>query len=213
MKKLFLFSALFCVLTAVSQAQTYNPTQENIQARSAFQDMKFGMFIHWGASSVLGNGEWVMNNRNIRVDEYSRLQQIFNPIDFDAKKWVAAAKSAGMKYITLITRHHDGFSNWDTKQSNWKITNTLYGNDIVKQIAAECHQQGIQLFFYYSLLDWYRSDYQYETGRTGKGTGRITKSDWNHYIAFMKAQLTELLSNYGNINLCVCKSIVLGSTP
>ena len=199
MKKLFLFSALFCVLTAVSQAQTYNPTQENIQARSAFQDMKFGMFIHWGASSVLGNGEWVMNNRNIRVDEYSRLQQIFNPIDFDAKKWVAAAKSAGMKYITLITRHHDGFSNWDTKQSNWKITNTLYGNDIVKQIAAECHQQGIQLFFYYSLLDWYRSDYQYETGRTGKGTGRITKSDWNHYIAFMKAQLTELLSNYGNI--------------
>ena len=199
MKKLFLFSALFCVLTAVSQAQTYNPTQENIQARSAFQDMKFGMFIHWGASSVLGNGEWVMNNRNIRVDEYSRLQQIFNPIDFDAKKWVAAAKSAGMKYITLITRHHDGFSNWDTKQSNWKITNTPYGNDIVKQIAAECHQQGIQLFFYYSLLDWYRSDYQYETGRTGKGTGRITKSDWNHYIAFMKAQLTELLSNYGNI--------------
>ena len=199
MKKLFLFSALFCVLTAVSQAQTYNPTQENIQARSAFQDMKFGMFIHWGASSVLGNGEWVMNNRNIRVDEYSRLQQIFNPIDFDAKKWVAAAKSAGMKYITLITRHHDGFSNWDTKQSNWKITNTPYGNDVVKQIAAECHQQGIQLFFYYSLLDWYRSDYQYETGRTGKGTGRITKSDWNHYIAFMKAQLTELLSNYGNI--------------
>jgi alpha-L-fucosidase len=104
-----------------------------------------------------------------------------------------------MKYITLITRHHDGFSMWDTKQSDWKITNTPYGKDIVKQIADECHKQGLKLYCYYSLLDWYRSDYQYETGRTGKGTGRKEKSDWESYIRFMKAQLTELLTNYGDI--------------
>ncbi len=200
MKKYALFFLLLIIVFFNAQSQSYTPSTENLKQRDAFQDMKFGMFIHWGASSVLGNGEWVMNNRNIHVDEYSRLLHIFNPVDFDAKKWVAAAKSAGMKYITLITRHHDGFSNWDTKQSAWKITNTAFGKDIVKQMADECHQQGIKIFFYYSLLDWYRSDYQYETGRTGKGTGRTAKSDWNHYIAFMKAQLTELLTNYGEVS-------------
>ncbi|CAN5809570.1 alpha-L-fucosidase [soil metagenome] len=177
----------------------YQPSASNIEARKTFQDNKFGMFIHWGASSVLGDGEWVMNNRNIKVHEYNRLQHIFNPIDFDPVKWVATAKGAGMKYITFITRHHDGFSNWDTKQSDWKITNTAWGKDAVKLLSDECHKQGIKLVLYYSLLDWYRSDYQYETGRTGQGTGRTQKSDWNSYINFMKAQLTELLTNYGDI--------------
>ena len=157
------------------------------------------MFIHWGAFSVPGAGEWVMNDRNITYTEYGRLQTIFNPVRFDANKWVSAAKRAGMQYITLITRHHDGFSEWDTKQSEWKITNTDWKQDVVKLIAAECQRQGIRLFVYYSLLDWYRSDYQYETGRTGHGSGRTAKSDWNHYIAFMKAQLTELLTQYGPI--------------
>ena len=191
---------LLLLLVSGSFAQQYTPTAANLEARKLFQDMKFGMFIHWGASSVLGDGEWVMNNRNIKVPEYTRLQHIFNPQDFDAKKWVAAAKSAGMKYITFITRHHDGFSNWDTKQSEWKITNTPYGKDALKQLADECHKEGIKLFCYYSLLDWYRSDYQYETGRTGQGTGRTQKSEWNSYINFMKAQLREILTNYGEIS-------------
>jgi len=199
MKKI-LFTALitqqvFCLCAQ----QMYTPSPENLAARNEFQDMKFGMFIHWGASSVLGAGEWVMNNRNIRVQEYTRLLRFFNPQQFDAAKWVSLAKAAGMKYITFITRHHDGFSNWDTKQSDWKITNTPYGKDVLKQLAEACHKQGIKLFCYYSLLDWYRSDYQYETGRTGKGTGRTEKSNWDSYIHFMKAQLTELLTNYGEI--------------
>jgi len=181
-----------------SQAQ-YQPSKENLSARKWFDSARFGMFIHWGAFSVPGDGEWVMNNRNITVAEYSRLQTIFNPVRFDAKKWVSAAKRGGMQYITLITRHHDGFSDWDTKQSEWKITNTDWKQDVVKLIADECQRQGIKLFVYYSLLDWYRSDYQYETGRTGHGTGRTARSDWNHYIAFMKAQLTELLTQYGPI--------------
>lgn len=199
MKKGILLSG-FLFFTAMVSAQTYTPTPENMAARRQFQDMKFGMFIHWGASSVLGAGEWIMNQRNIRVDEYTHLVRVFNPIDFDAKKWVGIAKAAGMQYITFITRHHDGFSNFDTKQSDWKITNTPYGKDALKQLADECHKQGIKLFCYYSLLDWYRSDYQYETGKTGKGTGRTQKSNWNSYISFMKAQLTELLTNYGEIS-------------
>ena len=199
MKKIVILTA-FIFFTCALSAQSYTPTSENLAARQNFQDMKFGMFIHWGASSVLGSGEWVMNIKNIRVNEYSNLLSVFNPIDFDAKEWVATAKNAGMQYITFITRHHDGFSNWDTKQSDWKITNTVYAKDALRQLADECHKQGIKLFCYYSLLDWYRSDYQYETGKTGKGTGRTTKSNWNSYISFMKAQLTELLTNYGEIS-------------
>jgi len=198
MKK-WLFAATFCFLAILSNAQGYTPTAANLQARKWFDSARFGMFIHWGAFSVLGDGEWVMNNRNIRVPEYTMLIDIFNPVAFDAQKWVASAKNAGMQYITLITRHHDGFSDFDTKQSDWKITKTPWGKDAVKLIADECHKQGIKLFVYYSLLDWYRSDYQYETGRTGHGTGRTQKSNWISYINFMKAQLTELLTNYGEI--------------
>lgn len=198
MKKIILLVALVCSLADL-KAQHYIPSAANLASRKDFQDMKFGLFIHWGAFSVLSDGEWVMNNKNIKVEDYKRLKDIFNPTAFDAKKWVAAAKSAGMKYITLITRHHDGFSNWDTKQSDWNIMGTPYGKDIVAQMAKECHKEGIKLFLYYSLLDWSRTDYQYATGKTGKGTGRTKQDDWNNYIAFMKAQLTELLTNYGEI--------------
>ncbi len=193
------FLPLLLISLATTAQNEYTPTAANLAARESFQNDKFGMFIHWGASSVLGHGEWVMNNRNIKVNDYRRLIHIFNPQNFDAAKWVATAKTAGMNYITFITRHHDGFSNWDTKQSDWKITNTPYGKDALKQLAAECRKQGVKLYLYYSLLDWYRSDYQYETGKTGKGTGRTEKSNWPGYINFMKAQLTELLTEYGEI--------------
>ncbi len=195
---IFLFATLLCWLSVQSQS-TYTPTQENIEARKWFSEARFGMFIHFGPYAVLGNGEWVMNNRSIKVKDYQRLLKFFDPQDFDAAQWVSIAKNAGMKYITFTSRHHDGFSNWDTKQSDWKITNTHYQKDIIKQLAAECQKQGIKLFLYYSLLDWTRNDYQWETGRTGKGTGRTGKSDWNSYIDFMKAQLTELLTEYGSI--------------
>ena len=198
MKKILLVSLLFA-LPAALLAQTYQPTAENIAARKAFQDRKFGLFIHWGLSSVLGAGEWVMNNRSIKVKDYKRLLNVFNPQQFNAAEWVTAAKNAGMKYVVFITRHHDGFSNWDTKYSDWKITNTAYGKDVLKALAEECKKQDIKLGLYYSTLDWYRSDYPYETGRTGKGSGRTEKSNYDSYLLFMKNQLTELLTNYGEI--------------
>ncbi len=190
---------LLLIATMGTYAQNYEPTKENLEARKWFEQARFGMFIHWGPSSLLGSGEWVMNNRNIHHQDYQRLMKFFNPIDFDAAKWVGVAKSAGMKYITLITRHHDSFSLWDTKQSDFNIMNTPFKRDVVKEIADECHKQGIKIFFYYSLLDWTRNDYQWETGRTGQKTGRTGPSDWNSYITFMKAQLTELLTNYGEV--------------
>ncbi|TCN68998.1 alpha-L-fucosidase [Acetobacteroides hydrogenigenes] len=195
-----LFLLLASLLVGIgSHAQTYTPTPENMKARTWFDSARFGMFVHWGPSSILGAGEWVMNNRNIHHQDYQKLRKFFNPIDFDAAKWVSTAKNAGMKYITLITRHHDGFSLWATKQSDFNIMNTPFKRDVVKEIADECHKQGITLFLYYSLLDWSRSDYQWETGRTGKNTGRTEKSNWDSYIGFMKAQLTELLTQYGEI--------------
>lgn len=200
MKPIFIAMVIVLSCSFSSMAQDYTPGPENLASRQDFQDMKFGLFIHWGAFSVLSDGEWVMNNKNIKVEDYKRLKDIFNPTAFNAKAWVAAAKSAGMKYITFVTRHHDGFSNWDTQHSDWKITQTPYGKDPLKELANECHKEGIKLFLYYSLLDWSRNDYQYATGKTGKGTGRTEKGDWNDYVGFMKAQLTELLTNYGDIS-------------
>lgn len=194
MKKYFLLFALIFVMANLSaQSKAVKPDVK------WFEDARFGMFVHFGPYSVLGDGEWVMNNRPIKTNEYKRLQDFFNPQEFSAAEWVRIAKSAGMKYIAFTSRHHDSFSNWDTKQSDWNIMNTPYGKDIVRQLADECHKQDMKLVLYYSILDWMRSDYQYETGRTGKGSGRTEKSDWNSYINFMKAQLTELLTNYGPI--------------
>lgn len=196
----YLFTAcLLLVLYNESFTQTYKPGPENIKAREWFSDAKFGLFIHWGPFSIPGDGEWVMNNRNITVENYTRLMNFFNPIEFNAEQWVSMAKNAGMKYITLITRHHDGFSMWDTKYADFDIMNTPYKKDIVKMMADECHKQDIKLFLYYSLLDWRRDDYPHETGRTGQGTGRKGKGDYASYLQFMKNQLTELLTNYGEI--------------
>ncbi len=191
---------LSCLLFALQVfAQNYTPSPDNLKAREWFGNAKFGLFIHWGPFSIPGSGEWVMQVRNISVKNYTNLKDFFNPIEFNAAEWVSMAKNAGMKYITLITRHHDGFSMWDTKFSDFNIMNTTYHKDIVKMLADECHKQGVGLFFYYSLLDWRRDDYSYWTGNTGHGTGRTVHGRWEDYIQFMKNQLTELLTNYGEI--------------
>lgn len=202
MKKGYLLFVSLCFLLNTSSLLAQNdyiPSPEVLKARDWLRDARFGMFIHWGASSILGDGEWVMNNRNIHVKDYTHLGNFFNPREFDAKKWVSLAKNAGMKYITFVSRHHDSFSNWDTKQSDWKITATPFKRDVLKELADECKAQNIKLFLYYSTLDWYRDDYQYWTGRTGQGTGRTERGNWADYIKFMKNQLTELLTNYGEI--------------
>ena len=178
----------------------YQPSPENLQARREFQDMKFGMFIHWGVYSVLGDGEWIFHNRKLTVDEYNRLPQFFDPEKFAAQDWVALAKSAGMKYITITSRHHDGFAMFDSKVSDWNIVQrTPYKKDPLKMLADECHRQGIKLFFYYSQLDWHNPDY-FPRGATSWDNGRPDHGDFNAYLdTYMDGQLTELLTNYGTI--------------
>src|SRR5246127_82819 len=155
------FTTLCIFATDATFAQAdYQPTPQNLQARREFQDMKFGMFIHWGVYSVLGDGEWIFHNRKLTVDEYNRLPMFFDPEKFDAHTWVSLAKSAGMKYITITTRHHDGFAMFDSKISDWNIVaRTPYKKDPLKILADECPRQGIKLFFYYSQLDWHNPDY------------------------------------------------------
>ncbi len=192
-------AALFLALITATQAQTYRPSEANLKARQWFQDAKFGLFIHWGVYSVLGDGEWVMNNRKMSVAEYEPVAARFNPTDFDAAEWVRIAKTAGMRYITITSKHHDGFAMFATQQNKWNIADaTPYRKDPLKMLAEECRKQGLKLFFYHSELDWHNTDY-YPRGRTGHNSGRPESGDFNRYLDFMDSQLRELLTNYGDV--------------
>ncbi|HET9487673.1 MAG TPA: alpha-L-fucosidase [Chryseosolibacter sp.] len=204
MKNLLHFNAWFIPMilaAAPSFAQwKYQPSPENLKNREWFQNAKFGLFIHWGVYSVLGDGEWVMNNQQIPINTYEKLPTFFNPTEFDAREWVQMAKDAGMKYITITSKHHDGFAMWDSKVSDYNIADrTPYGKDVLRMLAEECSRQGIKLFFYHSQLDWHHPDY-FPRGRTGGDfTGRPEQGDMNKYLDYMDAQLTELLTNYGDV--------------
>lgn len=195
-KKLTLFALLFYCF-AVKAQTAYTPTADNLASRENFQDMKFGLFIHWGIYSELGDGEWVMHERKIPYNNYKRLADFFNPQGFNAKEWVQFAKRAGMKYITVTSRHHDGFSMFGTKTSPYNIVDaTPYHKDPMMELAQECQKEGIELHFYYSLLDWGRPDYAYGSPIVN---GAPVKGDWDSYINFMKTQLTELITNYPGV--------------
>ena len=172
---------------------------ERAAARAWFRDAKLGLFVHWGVYSLLGQGEWVMQNRPIAVPDYEWLAATFNPVKFDARAWVSLAKAAGMKYITITSRHHDGFSMFATRATRYNIVDgTPFARDPMKELAAECRKQGLRLFFYYSQLDWHHSDY-WPRGRTGHSTGRPEGGEWPRYLGFMDRQLEELLTQYGPI--------------
>ena len=151
MKKslLILTSALLSLSSMAQEQQDYVPTPENLKARQEFADSKLGIFIHWGIYSMFAQGEWYMTNANINNKEYAKAASAFYPAQFDAKEWVSAIKEAGAKYICFTSRHHDGFSMWDTDESDYNIVDaTPFGRDVIKELADECHKQGIKLHFY-----------------------------------------------------------------
>lgn len=198
--KLLKYLSAFCLATAlaVPSMAEYKPSEENLKSREEFEDARFGIFIHWGIYSMFGQGEWYLNYGPDR-DEYAKAARGFYPAHFNAKEWVSAIKNAGAKYICITSRHHDGFSMWGTKQSDYNIVDaTPFKRDIIKELAEECEKQGIRLHLYYSHIDWTRDDYPW--GRTGRTTGKDpSKADWPHYYKFMNNQLTELLTDYGKI--------------
>ncbi|MGI6340270.1 MAG: alpha-L-fucosidase [Bacteroidales bacterium] len=199
MKRVILIPAFLLVSILTNSQTPYIPSAENLKAREWFQDAKFGMFIHWGVYSILGDGEWVMNNQGIDKASYQKLPSFFNPVSYNPKEWVAVAKAAGMKYITITSKHHDGFAMWDSKLTDWDIIDrTPYGRDVIKMLADECKKEGIKLFFYHSHLDWYQENY-FPRGRTGNASGRPESGDWYKYLDYMDGQLRELLTGYGEI--------------
>ncbi len=196
-KTLSIIVALFSVIATM--AQTYIPTKENLSAREEFRNAKLGIFLHWGIYSTFAQGEWYLQNAVPDRHEYAKAADAFYPHRFNARQWVRAFKAAGAKYICFTTRHHDGFSMWDTKQSDYNIMKaTPFKRDVVKELADACKEEGLSLHLYYSHIDWMRDDYP--MGRTGRHCGKdSTRSDWQHYFSFMNAQLTELLTRYGKI--------------
>src|SRR5450755_2244192 len=135
-----------------------------------------------------------MENEKIPITEYEEFAPQFNPTGFSAAEIVSLAKAAGMKYITITSKHHDGFAMFATKQNKWNIVDaTPYAKDPLKQLAEECRKQGIKLFFYHSQLDWHNPDY-YPRGRTGQTAGRPAGGDWYKYLDYMDNQLRELLT-------------------
>src|SRR5881628_2771313 len=112
---------LLLSVVSLCSAQTYKPTEANLKARQWFQDSRFGLFVHWGVYSVPGEGEWVMDHNKMPIADYEKLAPQFNPTGFDAAEWVALAKAAGMKYITITSKHHDGFAMFGTRQNKWNI--------------------------------------------------------------------------------------------
>ena len=199
-QKITLLLFFFISFYGASGQQKYQPAPENMKSREWFQDARFGLFIHWGVYSVLGDGEWVMNQQQIPAATYGKIPGFFNPTQFDPKEWVQMVKDAGMKYITITSKHHDGFAMFDSKISDYTIVKKApYGKDVLKMLAEECQRQGIKLFFYHSQLDWHHPDY-FPRGNTGGNyTGRAEKGDWNKYLDYMDEQLTELLTGYGDI--------------
>ncbi len=199
MTRLASLSIAFLILTG-GAARSYEPTSENLAAREWFQDAKFGVFIHWGVYSVLGRGEWVMNNEKITVADYEPLAEQFNPTEFDADEWCRLFKDAGAQYITITSKHHDGFAMWDSKVSDWDIVDrTPYKKDVLKQLAEACRRHDLKLFFYHSHLDWHHPEY-FPVGQTGRNSGRPESGDFDEYLDDMDAQLTELLGgDYGDV--------------
>jgi len=173
--------------------------KRNTEAKHWFEDAKFGLFIDWGIDSLLGKGEWVMHNDKLSTREYAKLLPRFNPTRFDADAWVKLAKGAGARYITITSKHADGFCMFGSKFTDFDIVEaTPYHQDPLKALAEACNKQGIKLFFYYSLLDWHHPDY-FPLGMTGHTAGREPKGDWKRYVAYYQGQVRELCTNYGEI--------------
>jgi alpha-L-fucosidase len=141
-----------------------------------------------------------MEVERIPIADYEPLAKQFNPVEYDADAWVQLFKRAGARYVTITSKHHDGFAMWDSKVSDWDIVDrTPYGKDVLKQLAEACRRHGLKLYFYHSQLDWHHGDY-YPRGMTGHSAGRPDAGDFDKYIDYMNAQLAELLSgDYGPI--------------
>ena len=184
---------------AGAAAGSYVPSESNLKARQEFSSTRLGIFLHWGIYAMYGQGEWYLHNGHLLDSEYSKAAKGFYPVEFNAEEWVKAFKDAGAGYITLTSRHHDGFSMFKTATSDYNIVDgTPFGRDVVGELAKACADEGLRFHLYYSILDWHRDDYP--VMNSGTRTGRRTdRQDYDSYFNFMKTQVRELLTQYPNL--------------
>jgi alpha-L-fucosidase len=212
MRKIF-YRTMICallILTAVSSAALF-AQRETLAGHDArmqwWREARFGLFLHWGLYAIPAGawngqtnyGEWIRNNARIPIGVYDQFVQKFNPTEFNAGEWVRLAKNAGMKYIVITSKHHDGFCLFDSRYTDFDVMSTPFKRDILKELSEACRKEGIKLGFYYSIMDWHHPDYlprrDWETDRPAAG------AVFDRYVQYMKNQLKELLTNYGPIGV------------
>jgi alpha-L-fucosidase len=206
MKKII---SLFVLLVITINAQDY--TKESKEAKDLrmqwWRDARFGLFIHWGLYAIpagewngsTNHAEWIRTTAQIPLKEYYKFVEQFNPVKFDAEEWVKMAKDAGMKYIVITSKHHDGFSLFDSKHTEFDVMSTPFKRDILKELSDACRKYGLKICWYHSIMDWHHPDYlprrEWETDRSAEG------SDFTRFFQYLKNQLKELLTNYGEIGV------------
>ena len=204
--RIIILFAFFFFIPAVAQDIVKETKEERDKRMEWWRDARFGLFIHWGLYAIPAgewNGktnyaEWIRNQAEIPIDEYDKFVGQFNPVKFDADKWVSTAKNAGMKYIVITSKHHDGFCLFDSKFTDYDVMSTPFKRDILKDLSEACRNEGIKLCFYYSIMDWHHPDYL--PGRDWENRSS-EGADFDRYIQHMKNQLKELVTNYGDIGI------------
>jgi alpha-L-fucosidase len=198
---------LVCAAVGTAAAQAAPATTPAATDRMAWwRDARFGMFIHWGLYSVLAGewgeknryGEWIMNSAQIPLADYEQLLPRFNPTSFDADAWVRLAKQAGYRYIVITSKHHEGFCLFDSTLTEWDVMSTPYQRDIIKALADACRRHGMRFGVYYSIMDWHHPDYLPRRGWESRST---EGADFSRYLAYLRGQLKELLTNYGPLDI------------
>ena len=216
--RLMLVVAVLSLLAipACAQMTAKSALPETIEQRNErmqwWREARFGMFIHWGVYSIpagtykdkriRGIGEWIMENADIPIAEYVKYAKQFNPVKFNADQWVQIAKNAGMKYIVITSKHHDGFCLWDSKVSDYDVMDAApFKRDILKELSAACKKHGIRLCFYHSIMDWHHPDAQ-APFYPNYNDGSRTNPNFSRYVKnYLKPQIKELITNYGPLGV------------
>jgi alpha-L-fucosidase len=198
----FLFTSINCA--APKPALYHNEPQEAKDLRmSWWREARFGMFIHWGLYAIpagewqgkTNHAEWIRHTAKIPIEQYDKFVPQFNPVQFNADEWVQMAKRAGMKYIVITSKHHDGFCLWDSKQTEYDVMSTPFRRDILQELTEACKRHDVRMCFYHSIMDWHHDDYlprrSWEKADRPEGN-----ADLNRYIPYMKNQLREIIAKY-----------------
>ena len=210
-RPLFMAALLVAAAFSPTPCRAETPAQRD-QRMAWWRDARFGMFIHWGLYALPARHEWVRNNERITNEQYQKYFERFNPDLYNPRDWAKMAKAAGMKYVVLTAKHHEGFCLFDSKFTDYKSTNTPCKKDLVKEYVEAFRAEGLKVGFYYSLIDWHHPDYiidrihpqrpATDKDFTDENFAKLNEGrDMAKYRQYMKNQVRELLTNYGEISI------------